>query len=88
VDFEEEMIQIPDVLEYESAHDSIEGSVLEWKTILEIVKNKLHRVGPGLQARLRQHSLGEIKSRNDCTRPAPHSGSGQGGAARCPAGSS
>ena len=62
------MIQILDVLEYESAHDSIEGSVLEWKTILEIVKNKLHRVGPGLQARLRQHSLGEIKSRNDCTR--------------------
>jgi hypothetical protein len=48
VDFEEEMMQVPGVLEYESAHDSIEGSVLEWKTILEIVKNKLHRVGPRL----------------------------------------
>jgi hypothetical protein len=42
------MIQLLDMLEYESAHDSIEGSVLEWKTILEIVKNKLYRVGPRL----------------------------------------
>jgi hypothetical protein len=64
----EEMIQILDVLEYESAHDSIEGSVLEWKTSLEIVKVKLHRVGPRLSARLRHHSFGEIKSRNDCAR--------------------
>jgi hypothetical protein len=66
-DFKEEMIQILDVLEYESAHDSIERSVLEWKASLEIVKKKLHRVGPRLLARLRQHSFGEIKSRNDCT---------------------
>jgi hypothetical protein len=42
------MIQLLDMLEYESAHDSIEGSVLEWKTILEIVQNKLYRVGPRL----------------------------------------
>jgi hypothetical protein len=32
------------------------------------VKNKLHRIGARFQARLRQHSFGEIKSRNDCTR--------------------
>jgi hypothetical protein len=67
------MIQVPDVLKYESAHGSIEGCVLERKTILEIVKNKLHRVGPRLQARLRQHSFGEIESRNECARPCePH----------------
>jgi len=56
-DFREEMIQILDVLEHEPAHDSIEGSVLEWKTFLEIVNKKLHRVGPRLLARLCQHSF-------------------------------
>jgi hypothetical protein len=62
------MIQILDMLEYESAHDSIEGTVLEWQTGLEIVKDKVHCAGPRLQARLRQHSFGDIKSGNDCPR--------------------
>jgi hypothetical protein len=52
-DFEEEMIQVIDMLEDESAHDSIEAPVFEREMILEIVKNKSHRIGSRLLARLR-----------------------------------
>ena len=60
------MIQVPDVLEHEPAHDSIEGSVLEWKAFLEIVHKEPHRVSPRLLAGLRQHAFRVIQGGNDC----------------------
>jgi hypothetical protein len=66
-DFREEMVQVLDVLEHESAHDAIKEAVLEWKTILDVVNNEPDGVGTRLAARPSEHSFGKVNSRNDRT---------------------